>query len=170
MAVSTDSLLGGHHIPKELKGIKLLSYCSWEVYILAGVIKSTEQVDLLEGATPAGLVSHRSFKVTIWFLFYNMASLMSTLCWAGITHTLLTYHFIPSHNRTATLTWVHPNTLHNSTKIMLETPRISDWFWLMPYNGELSYGLACRLLVFLLVFLLYSHNKIFSMLFRETYA
>ena len=72
--------LGGHHIPKELKRMKLSSYCSWEVYALAGVIKSTEQVDLLEGANPAGLVSQRSFKVTAWSLFDNMISLMSTLC------------------------------------------------------------------------------------------
>ena len=42
-----------------------------------------EQVDILEGANPAELVSQRSFKVTTWSLFYNMASLMSTLCGAG---------------------------------------------------------------------------------------
>ena len=64
MADSTDFLFGGHHIPQELKRTKLLSYHSWEVYSLTGVIKSTEQVDLLEGANPAGLVSQRSFKVT----------------------------------------------------------------------------------------------------------
>ena len=49
--------LGGHHIPKELKRTKLSSYRSWEVHTQAGVIKSTEQVDLPEGAYPAGLVS-----------------------------------------------------------------------------------------------------------------
>ena len=79
IAVSIDSLLGGHHIPKELKRTKQSSYCSWEVYAQAGVVKSTEQLDLLEGAYPAGLVCQRSFKVTIVLLFYNMASLMSTL-------------------------------------------------------------------------------------------
>ena len=68
-----------HPIPRELKRMKLSSYCSWEVYALAGVIKSTEQVDLLEGENPAGLVSQRSFKATTWCLFCNMASLMPTL-------------------------------------------------------------------------------------------
>ena len=75
MAISIDSLSEGHHIPKELKRTKLSSYHSWEVCVLAGVIKSTEQVDLLEGANPTGLVSRRLFKVTAWSLFYNMASL-----------------------------------------------------------------------------------------------
>ena len=63
------------HNPKELKRTKLSSYRHWEVYALAGAIKSTEQVDLLEGANPAGLVSQRLFKVMTWSLFYNMASL-----------------------------------------------------------------------------------------------
>ena len=63
-AVSTDSLFGGHHIPKELKRTKLLSYHSWEVYAQAGVLESTEKVNLLEGAHPAGLVSQGSFKAT----------------------------------------------------------------------------------------------------------
>ena len=44
-----------------------------------GVIESTEQVDLLKGANPAGFVSQKSFKVTMGSLFYNTASLMSTL-------------------------------------------------------------------------------------------
>ena len=63
MAISIDSLFGGHHISKELKRMKLSSYPSWEVYAQAGIIKPTEQVDLPEGANPAGLVSQRSFKV-----------------------------------------------------------------------------------------------------------
>ena len=79
MAISIDSLFGGHHIPKELKKTKLSSYRSWEVHAQAGVVKSTEQLDLLEGADPAGLICQRSFRVTTGFLFYNMASLMSTL-------------------------------------------------------------------------------------------
>ena len=41
---------------------------------LRGATKSTEHV---------WLVNQRSLKVTIWFPFYNMASLMSTLCGAG---------------------------------------------------------------------------------------
>ena len=45
--------LGGHHIPKELKRLELSSYRSWKVYALAGIVKSTEQVDLLERANPA---------------------------------------------------------------------------------------------------------------------
>ena len=32
----------------------------------------------------SGLVNQKSFKVTVWFLFYNMASLMSTFCLASI--------------------------------------------------------------------------------------
>ena len=79
MAISIDSVQG-HHIAKELKRTKFLSDCSWEVHTQAGVIKFTEQVDLLEGAYLTGLVSQRSFKVTVWFLFYNMASLVSALC------------------------------------------------------------------------------------------
>ena len=65
------SVGGGHHIPKELKRTKLWSYRSWEVHAQARVVKSTQQLYLLEGAQPAGLVSQRSFKVTIGFLFYN---------------------------------------------------------------------------------------------------
>ena len=64
-----------------LRNSKEQSSCpitSWEIHAQAGVIKSTEQVGLLEGAYPAGLVSQRSFKATILSLFYNMASLMST--------------------------------------------------------------------------------------------
>ena len=45
-----------YHIPKELKRTTLSSYHGWEVHAQAGVIKSTEQIDLLEGAYPAGLV------------------------------------------------------------------------------------------------------------------
>ena len=65
MAISIDSLFGGHHIPEELTRTKLSSYHSWEVHAQAAVLKSTEQLDILEGAYPAGLVSQRSFKVTI---------------------------------------------------------------------------------------------------------
>ena len=53
MAIIIDFLFGGHHIPKEPQRTKLASYRSWEVYAQAGVIKSTEQVDLLEGENPA---------------------------------------------------------------------------------------------------------------------
>lgn len=54
------SVWGGHHSPKELKGTKLSSYHSWEVYAQAGVIKCTKQGDLLEGPYPAGLVRGHS--------------------------------------------------------------------------------------------------------------
>ena len=69
MAISTDYLPGGHHILKEVKRTKLLTYSSWEG-------PSNLQ-------SMSGLVNQRSIKVTIWFLFYNMASFMSTLCSAG---------------------------------------------------------------------------------------
>lgn len=59
-AVSMDPPFRGHHTPKELKRTKLPSYHSWEVHAQAGVMKSTEQVDLLGGANPAGLVRGRS--------------------------------------------------------------------------------------------------------------
>ena len=67
---STDPLFRSHHLPKELR-TKLYSYHSWELQAQAGVIKSTEQVDLLEGADPAGLVRspsklQYSFFSTIW--------------------------------------------------------------------------------------------------------
>ena len=54
MAVSIDALFWGHHIPKELKRTKSSSHCSWEAHAQGGVIKSTERVDLLEGATQLG--------------------------------------------------------------------------------------------------------------------
>ena len=74
------SVWGDHHIPKEFKRTNLLSYCSWEVPVQAGITKSIKQLDFLEGAYPAGLLSQRSFRVIICLLFYNMASFMSTFC------------------------------------------------------------------------------------------
>ena len=103
ISISTDSLFGGHHIPKELKRTKLSSYGNWEEYPQAGVITSTEQVDLLEGAHPGGLVGQRSSKVPIQFLSYNMAFLMSTCAElvstiyygpGAMLHTLCYMHYL----------------------------------------------------------------------------
>ena len=60
MDISIDSQFGGHHIPKELERKKYHLIAAGRLCAQAGVIKSTEQVDLLEGANPAGLVRGHS--------------------------------------------------------------------------------------------------------------
>ena len=90
MAISIDSLSRGHHIPKELKRTKLSSYRSWQVHAQAGVIKSTEQLDLLEGADPAGLVCQRSFKVITEFFFSTIWLPLCQPCVGPVSKVALT--------------------------------------------------------------------------------